>query len=334
MRCTSISPIKAPDYCFIEITHECNLHCQMCHLWNTMEDKTKSINTGEKLRLIDEFKNINPNGTVVFTGGETMGKLEEFFALSKKCNELGLTCSANTNASYITGDIAKKLVKEGPKYLVISLDSIHREAHDQLRGMKGTYDKAVEVIRAFSTEKSANTDSISGVYTNCIVMEQNYRELEDYVAFVKSIGANGVMFQMLSGTFGLKSRRDHAFEKLMPKDKDDFENKITSFMQGHVKDGYIMTNAVGFQYMINYVREPEFLSPEVCASGENNMMIDSYGNVQLCFNMHTLTGGKFLGNIREKPLWEMWTSKEATNARTIMSQCRRSCGMLNCHRKN
>lgn len=323
-----------PISLFIEMTHECNLHCRMCHLWKTKEDPTQAISTHEKLNMIEQFKTMNPKGTVVLTGGETMKKMGDFLSISRKCTEHGLTCSANTNGTHITEPIAKKLVEAGPKYLVVSLDSIQSSTHDWMRGTKGTFDKAVNAIRTVANEKERYPSSKTGVYTNCIISEANYRELDDYIEFVKNLGADGVMFQMLSRTFGCTNKTDKAFEELFPKDKEEFKEKIMEFKQDHNNDQFIMTNSASFDYMALYVDDPDFLSTNVCASGENNIMVDTYGNTQLCFNMHQLTNGKFLGNIKEKTLQDMWASNEADNARNIMSKCRKNCGLLNCHRRN
>ncbi len=82
-----------------------------------------------------------------------------------------------------------------------------------------------------------------------------------------------------------------------------------------------------------YVRDPDFLGEQVCGSAERNMMLDQHGNVQLCFFMRDLLGGRVLGNVRHSGLRELWESNLAAEARGVMARCRRSCGMLNCHRK-
>jgi hypothetical protein len=49
--------------------------------------------------------------------------------------------------------------------------------------------------------------------------------------------------------------------------------------------------------------------------------------------MNSLTGGRPLGNVRNSTLQEMWESEFAAQTRAIMNACRKTCGMLNCHRK-
>jgi MoaA/NifB/PqqE/SkfB family radical SAM enzyme len=82
-----------------------------------------------------------------------------------------------------------------------------------------------------------------------------------------------------------------------------------------------------------YVENPDFIGEQVCGSHERNIMIDQYGDVQLCFSMRGLMNGNALGNVRQTTLSELWTSNLAAEARGIMSNCRQNCGMLNCHRK-
>jgi len=63
------------------------------------------------------------------------------------------------------------------------------------------------------------------------------------------------------------------------------------------------------------------------------MMVSITGDVQLCFNSHHILDHPFVGNIRKHSLQELWMSERAQSARRVMEQCRRDCGLMNCHRK-
>jgi MoaA/NifB/PqqE/SkfB family radical SAM enzyme len=301
----------------------------------TVEKKNRSISTNEKLGAIEEFYKLNSQGSVVFTGGETMRKTDEFFMLSQKCKDLGLSCAANTNGTLINSkDIVKQLINHGPRYLVISLDSRYEEIHDQMRGVKGTYNNVLNAIRMLVDEKKAHPDTHMKIVTNSIIMDSNYSDLINYIEFARNLGIDGVMFQMLSRTFWKQTQRDFAFENYFPKDKSEFKKVIDEVIHRYSNDQFVITNAMDFKYMKMYVDNPDFTTEPVCASHEKNIMVDSYGDVFLCFSMREFLEGQCLGNIRKDSLKEMWTSELANKARSLMSQCRRNCGMLNCYRRS
>lgn len=325
-----------PSFLFIEITRECNLTCKQCHMWMSKDDNECALTTKDKIHLIEEFHNLCPDGTVVFTGGETMKKTPEFFSLSLKCRDLGLHSAANTNATFIENEfIAEKLIRCGPNYIVVSLDSHIEEQHDFLRGKKGTYRKAVDaLVLLVKTKRSIDNSNGTRIMVNCIISELNYRDLHTFICFLKALGIGGVTFQIISRTFFNQKETDYVFDELLPKDKAEFKLSMDKIISEFKDDQFVCTSKNDFEWMKIYIENPDFLGEPVCISHEKNMMVDIYGEVQLCFGMRQLLNGKCLGTVRDKSLKELWTSSLASDARLIMAQCRKNCGMLNCHRRN
>jgi len=319
---------------FLTITNECNMRCKQCHFWMS-KDPSTSLDLKNKLRLLDEFHQLNPNGCVCFCGGETMKKTDEFFALTGRCRDLSLDCCTNTNASFIRSpEIAEKLVLRGPNKLIISLDSMKEEVHDYIRGIPGTYKNtlnAISMLREAKKKHRVTTETL--IHTNTIVMDLNYRDLREYIEFAKGIGIEGVMFQMLSHTFFNQAKEDWAFNHLMPKDKERFKHEMDMIIKEHDSDPFVLTSKNDFEWMKLYIDNPDFIGEQVCGSHERNIMVDINGDVQLCFSMRDIMGGKMLGNIHNDTLKELWTSPLASEARRIMNKCKANCGMLNCHRK-
>ena len=321
----------APQYLFVEVTSECNLRCKQCHLWRTREPAT-SLSTAEKLALVTDFAGFATRPTVVLTGGEPTSKLEEFFALTKHCRTLGVSCAANTNGTLLDASHVERLLADGPRYLVISLDSHRPDVHDYIRGVRGTFQRATTLIRAV-VEGRQNRLSDVRVLVNATVMDLNVRELDSLVSFATELGVDGVTFQMLGRTFALSTRRDAFFEKHFPRNLDQFDQAMDALVVGRAAGRLILTSDEDFRWMKLYVRDPDFVGEAVCGSHEKNVMVDMMGNVQLCFAMRSLLGGRDLGNVRERSLAELWASEAASAARGLMQVCRKNCGMLNCHRR-
>lgn len=321
-----------PRFLFIETTTECNLRCKQCHMWLTREPPG-TLTTQEKIALTDELAAWSPGATVVLTGGETMAKREEFYAISGACRRSGLRAAANTNATLLEERDHERLLVEGPHYLVISLDSHEREIHDHIRGVPGTFDQVVGVIRRLVENKRTLGECDVSICVNLIVCDLNYATLREYVAFVEALGVDGIMFQPLARTFLLAAPRDVFFERHFPRDVDAFCRVIDDVLDLRSTGARILTTAADLAWMKLYVRDPDFIGEQVCGSHERNMMVDMRGDVQLCFSMRGLLGGQALGNVRASSLRTLWEGEMAARARGIMSTCRQNCGMLNCHRK-
>jgi MoaA/NifB/PqqE/SkfB family radical SAM enzyme len=320
-----------PRFLFIETTTECNLRCKQCHMWLTRE-APGTLTAEEKIALVDELAGWSPGATVVLTGGETMQKKQEFYALSAACRRCGLRAAANTNATLLDELDHERLLVEGPHYLVNSLDSHVREIHDYIRGVPGTFDQVVGVIRRLVANKRALGGADVSICVNLIVCDLNYAALREYVAFVEGLGVDGVMFQPLARTFLLAAPKDTFFDRHFPRDVDAFDRVIDELLELRAR-ARILTTAGDLAWMKLYVRDPDFIGEQVCGSHERNMMVDMRGDVQLCFSMRGLLGGRALGNVRASSLRELWDGEMAARARGIMSSCRQNCGMLNCHRK-
>lgn len=326
--------IAPPRSLFLQTTTECHLRCRMCHLWTTTEPPT-TLTTTEKLALIDELAAWSPDAVVVLTGGETMRKREEFFALSTACRAHGLSSAANTSGTLIDDATVDRLLTDGPKYLVLSLDSRNEQLHDAMRGVRGTWQRVVTSIQGLvSRRRDAFPGSDVRVMVNCILIAENVDDVGEFIEFASILGVDGIMFQPLARTFGIKGERDRFFEQHVPRDVAAFDAAIDAIAEAHRRGRPIATTDNDLRYMRLYVRNPDFVGEQVCGSAERNVMVDVHGNVQLCFNMLSLFGGRTLGNVRDSGLRSPWESQFAAEARVVMAQCRKNCGMLNCHRRS
>lgn len=328
---SAIAPFAPPQYLFVEITSECNLRCKHCQLWQTTEP-AGTLRTSEKLGAVREFASFARRPTVVLTGGETTSKREEFFALTRLCRELGVSSAANTNGTLIGPGVVERLVTEGPRYLVVSLDSHRAEVHDYVRGVPGTFERATGLIRALARAASGRADR-PRILTNLVVCDLNVSDLREYVVFVRELGADAVLFQMLARTFALRGERDAFFERHLPRDVNAFDAAMDDIVAARAEGLPIETTPADFAWMKRYVRAPDFVGEQVCGSHERNIMLNMHGDVQLCFAMRSLLGGRVLGNVRERSLRSMWEGELAAEARGTMANCRKNCGMLACHRR-
>lgn len=330
---SSLVTQNRPSTLFIEVTTQCNYRCRYCHMWTTRE-KSTALATAEKLQVIDDFCNMNPNGEIFLSGGETMSKTLEFFALSAHCRQRKMRCSANTNGSYITDSIFDTILREGPQHLVISLDSHRPEIHDYGRGIRGSYTHTVNTISALVQRRvELGLERHSLLFTNSVIYDRNVVDLLEYAEFATALGLDGIYFQALTPTFCRKGRDDKFYAKHFFPDRAGAIAHIETLVARIGEFPIVKTSVQDLRWMQLYIADPEYLGEPVCGSHERNIMVDSDGDVQLCFNMRKLLGGRVLGNVRAQSISQLWQSEVAHEARDIMGSCRQICGMLNCHRR-
>lgn len=321
----------APTHLFIEITTECQLRCQQCHFWSTKEH-AGILSTSEKAAVLTTYLRLNPAGAVVFTGGEPLLRAEQLLTLSGMCRDAGILSVVNTNAGEITPELAEELIKRGPTYLVVSLDSHEEALHDQIRGVPGTFRQALRAIADLLRFRRLH-GTATRIYFSSILCELNAAACCEFVHFAKNIGVDGVTFQALERTFSLASARDVFFEKNWFTDIGRTHAAFDRLAAEFLGDPFLLLSAQDLRWLKDYVASPDELPEPVCSSHERNLWIDMYGEARLCAYMHRLPIRPSLGNIRDQSLLELWTGDLAATARPIMDACRLSCGMLNCHRR-
>jgi len=130
---------------YINPTFRCNLRCKHC--WVGTEDCDSPIEAP-----LDFFKSVIeqaiPLGLkkIKFTGGEPFFS-SSTLGLLRFIKDKGLQIIFETNATLITREVAERLKETRLYHIAVSLDSGVAEFHDQKRGLKGAFQKAVEGIR-------------------------------------------------------------------------------------------------------------------------------------------------------------------------------------------
>ncbi len=127
-----------PILCNYYVTYRCNAECSFCDIWRTPSGLAKIEDVAANLK---DLKRLNVR-FVDFTGGEPLlhPRLPDFLDIAKS---LGFITSVTTNALLYpkrSRDLAKKV-----DLLHFSLDSIHPEKHDEIRGVP-CFDKLLESI--------------------------------------------------------------------------------------------------------------------------------------------------------------------------------------------
>jgi radical SAM enzyme (rSAM/lipoprotein system) len=141
---TTVHPLR---YLFLEITQQCNLHCRHCGSDCGKDPHLDELSTDEWLAFVDYLNEQYPKHEelmLVFTGGEPLchPDLDLIFG---RARERGFPFGMVTNGYLLDEANARRVVDLGITSVTVSLDGL-AASHDWLRGVKGSFERAVRGI--------------------------------------------------------------------------------------------------------------------------------------------------------------------------------------------
>ena len=193
----------------------------------------------------------------------------------------------------------------------VSMDGI-RGTHDAIRGIQGSFIRAVETLRRLRSLREEHAGL--SVSVGMTVTNENHLELPKVWS--------------LAGTHGADfSFRPVNFSDLYYKNRDasptpsDCAERLLPILQSMGKTlignkglRRAVTNLRYMQGALDYIREPGRRRLP-CRAASASFFIDPYGDVYPCLFI-----GEALGNVKDERLSKIWSSKAAGEARTRISR--------------
>ncbi|MBE9593614.1 MAG: radical SAM protein, partial [Proteobacteria bacterium] len=157
------------------------LRCIMCSVWRAGErgnnpDFYNELSTDRIFSLLGELKKLGTK-RLHFSGGEPLLR-KDLFEIMIHAKELDMSLVINTNGTLISRRIAEKLVDSGVQEVIISIDSANPEIHDEIRGRKGAWRKAIEGMTNLDIVRK-ELDSPLKIRINSLLMSLNYKTVDE-----------------------------------------------------------------------------------------------------------------------------------------------------------
>lgn len=208
------------------VTNKCNLNCSFCsrNAKNTNELFMDPEFIGEQ---IGEAIKWAPLQTINLSGGEPFmhPQIEKILDI---ITSFGLDVRINTNGLLLNDKVMNLINKYNVKMFTISLDSADSNLHDEIRGLKGAFDKTVENIKKL-------VDNGCKVFVKATVTEENVDTIFDLMKFVEKLGVYGFSY---SRTIPIGRATDK---------KDNNEKFINRYFEmGRKTSEYAMTSKLEF----------------------------------------------------------------------------------------
>jgi len=174
---------------YLYISGSCNLACRHCWITPTYQS---GENGGQQIDVDDVRKAIceaEPLGlrTVKLTGGEPMLH-PQFRELVSLLDGDGLVIHIETNGTLIDRNLAKFLKqRKHVSFISVSLDGADEETHEGLRGVRGSFARAVSGVRNL-VEQGIRPQLI------CTLHRGNVYQMEAIIQLAQGLGCGSVKF--------------------------------------------------------------------------------------------------------------------------------------------
>ena len=161
------------------LTRKCNLKCSHCYINASSNELKGELNTEESKQLIDQIAEVS-RPLLILSGGEPLLR-KDVYEIIRYGTQKGLRMGLGSNGGLIDAKAARNLKEAGVKTVSISLDSNVPAQHDDFRGVTGSWDKAINAIKALR-----ENDVL--VQVNTTLTQQNYNQIDDIMSLTEQIG--------------------------------------------------------------------------------------------------------------------------------------------------
>ena len=297
-----------PDKVIFEPTQRCNLRCKMCY-----QDRGRMA-AGEELtyeQITDFFDHHSYLQKITLIGGEVFMR-RDILDLLRHLN-INHDLVVSTNGTLI-GKPEINVLKQCDRLFTvgISLDG-PRDVHDSIRQMRGSYDKAINTIKALAP--------ILPVTVNLVAQDENLQFIPEVFDLCASMGVKKVKIE-LERIYSSEMRDRAISENRLLASDIPIASKGRSRGYSHetLQDILQDCQVSGKRHGVDIYIDPPYLMAEIKACYEGNLL---NSKKFICQNLHTATIApngdvincmqirKPFGNILNTPLEYIWNSDNA-----------------------
>jgi len=313
-----------PEFIILDITHKCNLKCNICEI---RKDKPLKEFTTEEVKGLIAQAIVWGVKEFVLSGGEPFVR-EDIFVILDFVKEKNYHIGILTNGILLNEGLIKKLLPyliSNTLSLSISLDALTPGIHDGIRGAKGCFEKTFNGLKLlFEFKKqypSINFNTIS------IILNENLEELLSLANLLKSLDVNSIQFQPLLANNLVMQERSSKVKYWIPSERLPALDRVIDSLVEFKKQNYnlVQNSENNLSLVRKYFRNLLNRDDIKCLYGTKTMLIANNGDATTCFDCY--------GNIRNKTLREIFDSREGEQARSRVKICKSPC-LLPCFTDN
>jgi radical SAM protein with 4Fe4S-binding SPASM domain len=289
---------RQPAYAVWELTLQCNLKCGHCGS-RAGEQRSNELDPQEALDLVDQLAELGVRELAII-GGEAYLR-RDWIDIVERARSRGIRPVLQTGGLGFTKKLASRAKAAGLAAVGVSIDGIEH-VHDQIRGVDGSFQSAIQAIKAakeIGLVATANTQ----------IHAKNWSNLNELFEILAHVGITAWQVQ-LTVAMGNAADNDalllqpYLLDMLFPNLArlfDECENKGIQLQAG---------NNIGYFGPYEHLwRGPARIADhyEGCQAGIGAIGIEADGTIKGCPSLATSRFAE--GNIRTRRLREIWEDK-------------------------
>lgn len=284
-------------------TQKCNLYCKHCYRDSGPDKLKNELSNKESKKLLREIKQAGFR-IIVFSGGEPLLR-DDIFDLISYSKSLGMRSLMGSNGTLITKRVARKLKECGLDYIAVSIDSLNPKKHDEFRGVKGSFNRAVKGIKN-CIEKDIK------VQVNCTLTKDNLKEIDDIIEFSKELKVSSCHMLFLVDIGRGKN--------INQMNKSDYKTAINKIISKEIDIRAKPTCAPQYKVeaLINKKEKPQGRG---CIAGISYCSILPNGDVHICPYADVK-----VANIREESFDSIWENNQIFKDLRDFTKYKGKCG--------
>ena len=322
--------LRTPLTVHWELTFRCNMRCIFCYDESGEVPASNELSTEEAKGIIDQCSDADVY-QMTFGGGEPFLR-KDLLDILAHVKEKKMWVYLITNATRITPEVAGELAEIlDPMFdkVQVSIDGSCAEVHERQRGVKGSFRRTLDGIKAL-----LDTGGIS-VLTNTVVTKLNLEDIPNIIEFCKELKVSGSRFlkvhplgrgREIFDEIGLSNEESLKLNRYVWKMHKDLAGKF------HIADSGVTAFPMNLPESRSKVQKDFTKDPlsYACAAGTSTLAIGPEGQVVPCsyFYAHP---GYVMGNLREESLMDIWNDlerwKDFRERLDVTGKCR-ECGYL------
>jgi len=299
-----------PEFITFFVTNKCCLKCQHCFFWKELNNNVTELNLSEIKKIA---QNINKFTYLALTGGEPYLRedlLDIVCAFSNKIKNLSISTNGYlTNKTIAT---TKEMLKKNNRInitIIVSIDGI-KEKHDEIRGVKGSFDKAVETIIQLNNLKEKYSNLNVGI--SITYMKQNQNEIFKIYNYALKLKPDSISIALVRGDARNPISKEvniNNYRKIYQQmDKDFMSGKLPGYSGFFISDFVIAMRMLLWRLTLKIYHKKRYISP--CYAGMLSGIIYANGDVFPCELLNKKVGNIKDFNYNFKKLWLSEKAKE------------------------
>jgi MoaA/NifB/PqqE/SkfB family radical SAM enzyme len=341
-----------PSLISVNITNRCNLRCAMCMQprGESGDDASDTLCAGggelspeQWCAIVDQAASARP--AFYFSGGEPL-LYKGIDTILERVKKNGSMAAIVTNGTAL-GHFAERLVAIGIDNVTLSLDG-PESVHDKIRGVEGTFQRALSGLRALSEARSHAGTLFPTLKINCVITPDSLPTLPETYAIAQELGVSEFNLQhpifdtaenvALHNRVFTRSLGDdapdvskHAGEFYpMPFSESDFEQLHDTIRRMEISTKSGSSPKIMFFPIVprknwhDYYLNLHAPFPNRCSNPWTTMRLLADGTFEPCLHY-------VVGNVSQTPIWNLWNAPRMQQFRRVLKNnglfpaCARCC---------